>query len=371
MKKTILLKSVFLLCALVAGSSSVWAGVYELVTSPSQLVPGKKYLIVDRYKTKNMDNPSWYSLGVYSSTYYKTTSITASGDTDNANSLMITDVQSAHELTLGGSSSAWTLYDNTDSKYLALTKSANEIHRANNANANTAKWTISINSTSKLVTISNVGTTGRRIEGNQGSTRFACYKGAQGANETFLFVEVSAIISNAEYSTFCNATKALDFSTTGITVYTATDNKNSVTLNEVANGKIPANTPVVLYKSGANGSPISIPVITGTAPSAPAGTNDLHVSTGTDVEHMYVLAKNPTIGFYPWTGANLSAGKIYLQGKDSYGAREFLGFENGTTAINIVKTQQADGQYFNLAGQRVAQPTKGLYIVNGRKVVVK
>ncbi len=28
-------------------------------------------------------------------------------------------------------------------------------------------------------------------------------------------------------------------------------------------------------------------------------------------------------------------------------------------------------EYFNLAGQRVAQPTKGLYIVNDKKVVIK
>lgn len=45
----------------------------------------------------------------------------------------------------------------------------------------------------------------------------------------------------------------------------------------------------------------------------------------------------------------------------------------GTTGIANVrsKTQDADGDFFNLKGQRVAHPTKGLYIVNGKKVVVK
>ena len=181
----------------------------------------------------------------------------------------------------------------------------------------------------------------------------------------------SAKITDAKYATYVNTTAPLDFSGTGITVYTATDNETSVSLNEVTSGQIPANTPVVLYKDDANGTAIDIPVITGAAPSAPAGTNDLKVSTGTDVENMYVLAKNPTIGFYPWTGTNLSAGKIYLQGKDSYGSRNFLGFEEGTTTVNIVKTQMVDGQYFNLAGQRVSNPTKGFYIVNGKKVIIK
>ena len=41
------------------------------------------------------------------------------------------------------------------------------------------------------------------------------------------------------------------------------------------------------------------------------------------------------------------------------------------TAISAVKAQKAaaEGEYFNLAGQRVAQPTKGLYIVNGKKII--
>nr|MCR5850148.1 hypothetical protein [Bacteroidaceae bacterium] len=42
------------------------------------------------------------------------------------------------------------------------------------------------------------------------------------------------------------------------------------------------------------------------------------------------------------------------------------------TAINTVKSAEAQStECFNIAGQRVAQPTKGLYIMNGRKVVVK
>ena len=43
------------------------------------------------------------------------------------------------------------------------------------------------------------------------------------------------------------------------------------------------------------------------------------------------------------------------------------------TAISTVKAEKtvAAGEYFNLAGQRVAHPAKGLYIVNGKKVIVK
>jgi len=44
-----------------------------------------------------------------------------------------------------------------------------------------------------------------------------------------------------------------------------------------------------------------------------------------------------------------------------------------TTGLNDVRNQKVEvrGEVFNLQGQRVAQPTKGVYIVNGRKVVFK
>ncbi|MBO5549784.1 MAG: BACON domain-containing protein [Prevotella sp.] len=179
----------------------------------------------------------------------------------------------------------------------------------------------------------------------------------------------SAVITAAKYATFYSIS-ALDFTGTGITAYTATDNETSVTLNEITSGKVPAYTPVVLYNADADGTAINVPVI---ASATSVGDNDLRISSGKDVNNMYVLAKKPTIGFYPWNGTtDLSAGKVYLQAKASYGAREFLGFSEDVTAIESLKTQSAaKGEYFNLAGQRVAQPNKGLYIVNGKKVVNK
>ena len=46
--------------------------------------------------------------------------------------------------------------------------------------------------------------------------------------------------------------------------------------------------------------------------------------------------------------------------------------ESGTTGINTVETSTvANDAIYNLAGQRVAQPAKGLFIINGKKVVIK
>ena len=42
-----------------------------------------------------------------------------------------------------------------------------------------------------------------------------------------------------------------------------------------------------------------------------------------------------------------------------------------STAVQTITAQKsaAADEYFNLAGQRIAQPTKGLYIVNGKKII--
>ena len=50
-----------------------------------------------------------------------------------------------------------------------------------------------------------------------------------------------------------------------------------------------------------------------------------------------------------------------------------LDFGTGTTGITeIEKSVNAGNEaVFNLNGQRVAQPKKGLYIVNGKKVIIK
>ena len=47
--------------------------------------------------------------------------------------------------------------------------------------------------------------------------------------------------------------------------------------------------------------------------------------------------------------------------------------DDETTGISdgLAKDEGMNKEIFNLRGQRVAQPTKGLYIVRGKKVVIK
>ena len=126
---------------------------------------------------------------------------------------------------------------------------------------------------------------------------------------------------------------------------------------------VPNNTPVILKGAGAKTADV--------LSSASAITNSLAISNGSSIDGYVLAKKGGVVGFYKWNGGSLTSGKVYLPASAVSGAREFIGLDDQTTVIESVKTQKANGQYYNLAGQRVAQPTKGLYIVNGRKVIIK
>ena len=76
-------------------------------------------------------------------------------------------------------------------------------------------------------------------------------------------------------------------------------------------------------------------------------------------------------------GGTVKANRAYLRIPTSAltaEAREIsLVWDEDVTGINDVRSQTDDvrGVYYDLQGRRVVNPTKGLYIVNGRKVIVK
>ena len=103
--------------------------------------------------------------------------------------------------------------------------------------------------------------------------------------------------------------------------------------------------------------------------------SDRKTSGTKDGSTVYVLAnKSLGVGFYRWTGDDLGAGRVYLPvGATVAGAHEYCGFiEDGTTAILSIDDFKANvGPFYDLQGRRVDNPTKGIYIVNGKKVIVK
>lgn len=155
----------------------------------------------------------------------------------------------------------------------------------------------------------------------------------------------------------------------GVTAYIATgETATELTLTSVP--KIKAGTPVILYANASEDTGFSFQ-ITDDEVTYPA-TNLLKISDGTVVNGAYVLAKkNDIVGFYKWAGGALSPGKVYVE--PSSAAREFIGFNfDEVTGINEVKNEKETvNGIFDLQGRKVITPSKGLYIVNGKKVVIK
>lgn len=87
----------------------------------------------------------------------------------------------------------------------------------------------------------------------------------------------------------------------------------------------------------------------------------------------YVLQKNDDdVNFYlvKGTDATVKPFRAYLKASGA-GARA-LNIDLGeTTGIETVKKADVTTAVYSLSGQRVAAPQKGLYIVNGKKVIVK
>lgn len=180
------------------------------------------------------------------------------------------------------------------------------------------------------------------------------------------------ITSEAEVATYCNCDgKALDFSSVeGLTAYIVSSIDGGI-INLQAVKKIPAGTGVVVA-----GEPktYNVPVIDDADPVV--GNKLIGVTSDHQAEEEgdYVLVyRNSVRGFFlAEEGLKIPAGKAYLHigGSD---ARSFIPLDIETTGIGalLMNNEKVKKEIFSLSGQRVSQPKKGLYIIGGRKVVVK
>ena len=217
-------------------------------------------------------------------------------------------------------------------------------------------------------------------------------------------IEITWENGNATYSNFCttvpdvaavaveigaagaatfSSTEALDFTdVTTVAAYIAkeaTSGNSALEFTRVY--KVPANTGLIVRNAaGENAGAVSadVPVLAGEADNVDgnlfvAATEEIASLPSVDGEYTnYILnKKNGVLGFYKANNKKVAAGKAYLKMLTGSGAAEFIGFDGEVTAIESLTAENANNEIFDLQGRRVAKAAKGVYIVNGKKVVLK
>ncbi len=197
---------------------------------------------------------------------------------------------------------------------------------------------------------------------------------------TLLTNEDNIKITSAGQSTWCSKYD-LDFTgIDGLKAYIASGyDRISGTIWLTRVYQVPANEGIFLM---GNAGDYKVPHIsTGTYyANLMVGTLQPITINETEGEYTnYYLSNGDSgVGFYKVNGSvDLKANRAYLpllKGTTQAGTRFIgLGFEDdGTTNLTPALSKgEGDGEWYTLQGQRVAKPGKGLYIKNGKKVVIK
>ena len=188
---------------------------------------------------------------------------------------------------------------------------------------------------------------------------------------------VSVPVTNG-FATYANHTYNLDFSNVeGLVAYTATVNADKTEVTFTPATQVPAGTGLLLKGATAN-----VPVI---ASAAAISSNLMYAPTtavsglsyddGTYYNYILTQPSGKSVGFYRANNNKVAVGKAYLRIPQASGARQFtfIGLDGDSEATGISSVEsnsKAADCIYNLSGQRVAQPKNGLYIVNGKKVIV-
>ncbi|MBQ8126946.1 MAG: hypothetical protein IJ176_00930 [Prevotella sp.] len=201
------------------------------------------------------------------------------------------------------------------------------------------------------------------------------YFGSPGLKNTSEIEKVAEQVSitsagMATYFTDC----ALDLTAfTDMYAYTATVSGSTITFSRVQ--QVPAETGVLLRNPAGAAASNVVPVATGTVAAV---DGNKFVGTLTDITvsdaGCYILNNGSEgLGFYKVksTGSKVAAHRAYLNAGSN--VRSFIGFSEGeANGIESVGAEAGQSmEVYNLQGVRVAQPTKGLYIMNGKKVIFK
>ena len=190
-------------------------------------------------------------------------------------------------------------------------------------------------------------------------------------------------ISSLGYATF-SSTGQYKVSDEDVKIYIINSNTStSARLSEIDGNIIPAKTGVLLYKDGGG----DIILESNSESATEVGTNllkcntvaqELSQTSGGNTNFILVPDGAGSVKFAKPNGTgSLAANKAYLQvpTDDLSGHELTISFaDSETTGIGNLTPDlsQGEGVCFDLQGRKLSgKPTKGLYIVNGKKVIIK
>lgn len=181
-------------------------------------------------------------------------------------------------------------------------------------------------------------------------------------------------VGESGLSTYC-PTVDLDFSASlNINAYAAKINGDVVELTKV--NTVKAGEGILLSTEGQGAQTEEIAIASATEDNA----NDfigvieaMVLPEAADGDVNYVLSKKDgVVGFFRANNTNIAAGKAYLKVPAEAAAKGLKMVFGDTTGISeVAAPAKNDGAFYTLSGVRVESPVKGVYIHNGKKVVVK
>ena len=187
---------------------------------------------------------------------------------------------------------------------------------------------------------------------------------------------ITVAVSADGIATYCPEYDVDFSSATTIAAYKASVNGNTVNLTRVET--VAAGEGVLIRSLNGGAVEEELPIAAdATANEDNAFVGVLEATTLSNTEGNatnFVLSKvDGVVGFFKANNTQLAAGKAYLPVENYNAARSLTIVFDDTTGIIEVAPEQADDDaaVYTLGGVRTTTPQKGLYIKNGKKVMVK
>lgn len=195
---------------------------------------------------------------------------------------------------------------------------------------------------------------------------------------TFLHPTLIDVTAAQGYTTYYNTEKAVKAYTPGVTLYTVTAvSGTDAILTEVDTA--PAGTPLIIdNQSDLEAIQLEEVEVTPTTMIDPVDYAPEFLGAGAETEIGGSDADNYVLynGQFVWVKnrGNIAAGKCYLDlsgyWKEARSIRLVIG---GTTDTGVaaVKKAETGAAVYSLDGRQVANPAKGIYVKDGKKIVIK